>query len=152
MKSILSYEKGHLVVAAVRVHSHREQRSPTADDIAELTGLPPELVSVILRELEEREILRSIESPYDIRYEILDHVKLEDLPREEDSPKLQEEVDEFQERARSRQEEMDKMFGDPERAKKRKKRMSKLEEELKRFKKTGKKDRPPPHPFAEDDY
>jgi hypothetical protein len=148
MKPGLSYEKGHIVVAAIRVLEHRQERAPTAEEITELTGLPGELTGVILNGLEEMEVLRSIESPYDMRYEIVDHLRLEELPREEDSPKLRDEVDSFHERARSRQEEMDKMFGDPDREKKRKKKLSKLEEELKRFKKSGR----PPHPFAEDDY
>ncbi|MBU1701814.1 MAG: hypothetical protein KJ927_00950 [Candidatus Eisenbacteria bacterium] len=148
MKTILSYEKGHLIMAAVRILSHKNQKAPTAGDLVELTDIPVELVTMLLHELSEREILQPIESPFDVRYEIGDYLKLEELQKEDESPKLREEVDKFQEKFRERQEAMEQLFGDPEREKTRQKKLSKLEEELRNFKKEGRA----PHPFAEDDY
>jgi hypothetical protein len=148
MKTILSYEKGHLVTAGVRLLSHKNEKSPTAAELVELTGIPEELVAMLLHEMSERGILLPIESPFDIRYEIGDYLKLEELQREDESPRLKDEVDKFHEKVRDRQEAMEQMFGDPEREKKRQKKLSKLEEELKHFKKDGRA----PHPFADDEY
>jgi hypothetical protein len=151
MAQVLSYEKGHLVVAAVRILGHRQHREPTAGEIASLCDLSEELVHVLLRQMVDRGILRPVESPYDTRYELGDHLLLEELPKEADSPKLQEEVARFQEKVRDRQEAMDRLFGDADRIRKKKERLSRLEEELRRFKKGGRGGRPP-HPFADEDY
>jgi len=146
MKSILSYEKGHIIVAAIRILSYRENRFPVAAEVSDMTGIPGELAGMLLHELENIGIIRSIPSAFDARFELVDPAPLEDLPREEEGPKLREEVDEFHQKAKHRQEEMERMFADPEREQKRRSKMSKLEDELKRFKKEGR----PPHPFAED--
>ena len=50
------YELGHLIVAAIRVISHRESRPPTLKELGDLLGFSPEFTGQLIRGLEEKNI------------------------------------------------------------------------------------------------
>ena len=93
-----AYEDGHLVVGAVRVLTHRAAKPPTPEDVAHLLGIAPDFARNLVRALGEEGILRVVENPFEIRVEIGDYLKLEDLPRESDAPSIQNELDDFMKR------------------------------------------------------
>jgi hypothetical protein len=137
-----SYEDGHLIVASVRVLSHNASKPPTPEAIAELLGLPVEFVRNLVVALGEEGILRVVENPFEIRAEIGDYVKLEDLPRASTTPSIKDELDDFVERKKKVVEETEKSLSLDEMNKKKKKKMSKFEEEMKKMKGKG------PSPFS----
>jgi len=85
-------------------------------------------------------ILRVVENPFEIRAEIADYARLEDLPRTVDTPSIKDELDEFVKRKREAVEETQRMLRLGEIEKRKKEKLSKLEDEMKKMK--GK--RPPP--------
>jgi hypothetical protein len=129
-----SYEDGHLVVAAVRVLSDKAAKPPTPEDVAELLGIPPDFARNLVVALGHEGILRVVENPFEIRAEIGDYLKIEDLPRASDAPSIQDELDEFVKRKKKAVEETDKMFSLDEMSKKKKEQMARLAEEMKKMK------------------
>jgi hypothetical protein len=129
-----SYEDGHLIVAAVRLLSHRAAKPPTPEDIAELLGLAPDFARNLVIALGDEGVLRVVENPFEIRAEVGDHLKLEDLPKASEVPSIQSELDEFVKRKKKVVEETEKMLSMDEIEKKKKEKMSKLEEEMKKMK------------------
>jgi hypothetical protein len=141
MEFIPSRAQGHLIVASIRVLSHVLNRPPTAAEIAEQLRLSRELVLHILRGLMRQEIVREIQNPFDVRFDIEDHTLLERLPVEAKGPDMGREIDDFHKKAVKKQAAIERMMreNDPE-AKSRKKAAA-IEEEFKRFR-DGKKRSP----------
>jgi hypothetical protein len=135
-----SYEDGHLVTAATRVLIHKVGKPPTPEQIADLLGQPPDFVRALVVSLGDEGILKLVENPFEIRVEIGDYARIEDLPREADGPTISDELDSFIQKKRGEYEATERMLSMDEIQKKQKKKMSKLEEEMKKMKRP---DRPP---------
>jgi hypothetical protein len=133
MEFIPSRAQGHLLVAAVRVLSHQRKRPPTSEEIAELLGLSREITLHILRGLEARRIVRAIETPFEVRFDIEDHKEVEALPVDASGPDLGREIEDFHKKSEDRQKQIEKMMrdADPERATREK--AARIEEEFRRF-------------------
>jgi hypothetical protein len=131
------YEDGHLIVAAVRVLSHKADKPPTPEGIADLLGLAPDFVRNLVVVLGEEGILKVVENPFEIRVEVKNHAKLEDLPRESQGPSIQDELDEFVKRKRKEVEDTGKMFAIDEMEKKKKEKLARLDNEMKKMKGKG---------------
>jgi hypothetical protein len=136
-----SYEDGHLVVAAVRVLTHRAEKPPTPEQIADLLGLAADFARALVVTLGDEGILKVIENPFEIRVEIGDHTRLEDLPREADGPTMTDELDTFIQKKQEEYEATEKMLSMDEIEKKRRDKMSKMEKEMRKMKDRG------PSPF-----
>ena len=131
------YEDGHLIVAAVRVLSHNADKPPTPEGLAELLGLAPDFVRNLVVALGDQGILKVVENPFEIRTEVKNHIKLEELPKEAQGPSIQDELDEFVKKKKKEVEDTKKMFTMDEIEKKKQEKMSKLDEEMKKMKGKG---------------
>ncbi len=131
------YEDGHLIVAAVRVLSHKADKPPTPEDVAELLGLAPDFVRNLIIGLGDEGILKVVENPFEIRTEVKNHIKLEELPKEAQGPSIQDELDEFVKKKKKEVEDTEKMFTMDEIEKQKQEKISKLDEEMKRMKGKG---------------
>lgn len=129
-----TYQESHLVVAAIRILEHTTGKSPSADEIADLTALGREKVHILVHELAKREILRVLQTPFDVRVDVIDPKPLEDLPREDTGPAVAEELADFTERSREKNREMERMLRGGEAERRRRERVAKLEENFKNFK------------------
>jgi len=143
MPSNPTYEESHLLVAAARVLTHKEGRAPTIEQVSALIEESPEVARVHLRWLAEKGIVRLVQNPFETRVELANHVALEDLPREKSAPQMEEEVDEFRQKFRSRQEKIGQLFSTEDIARRDAEKKKKLEEQLKKFKPRG------PSPFKD---
>lgn len=132
-----SYEDGHLVVAAVRVLSHQTDKPPTAESIADLLGLAPDFARNLVVALGEEGVLKVVETPFEIRVEVKDHAKLEDLPKQSQGPSIQDELEAFTKRKQKEVEDTRKMFTIEEMEKKKREKLSKLDQEMKKMKGKG---------------
>jgi hypothetical protein len=136
-----SQPKAHLAVAAIRIAQHRGGRPPRPDEIASLLGWGDAETLVVLRQLVDFGVLRLHETPFEARFEVVDHLKLEELPAQENEGELQEEVESFHRKTETRRKELDQMFSSGELERRKKKEMEELERQFSEFKK--KKPRPP---------
>jgi hypothetical protein len=134
MELLPAYEDAHLAVAAVRILSHRDGRSPTPEEVAGLLGFSTEKVYVLVHELRKLGILRALESPFDLRLDVGDPAPLETLPRGADGPSIEGELTEFQAREKEKQEKMERMLRGGEGDRRRQERVARLEKEFMKFK------------------
>jgi len=129
-----SYKEGHLVVAAIRVLSNQQDgRPPTVEEISQTLKLSREWAGVLVSALERAGVVRALTGPFETRVEIRDHMKLEELPREESTTGVDEELKEFSARKKKEEEKLKKLFGDGA-IKKQKEKMDKLADDLKGWK------------------
>ena len=128
-----SYEDTHLIVAAIRVLSNNAAKPPTPEDVAELLDKPPDLIRSMIIVLGAEGILRVVENPFEIRAEVGDYLKIEDLPRASEVPSIKSELDEFVMRKKKAQDETGKSLSLDEIEKKNREKMARLEDEMKRM-------------------
>ncbi len=79
-------------------------------------------------------ILRVVENPFEIRVEVADYKKLEDLPRDASGPTMRDELETFIQTKQDEYEATEKMLNPDEIEKKRKDKMSEMEDEMKKMK------------------
>jgi len=90
------YESAHLFVAAVRLLSHQEQSPPDLEQVCDLLRLSKERGGFICRRLEEIGALEAVPGAYGERLFVREHLKIEDIPKEDAPDRLQNELSKFQ--------------------------------------------------------
>jgi len=90
------YESAHLFVAAVRLLAHKDQSPPDIDQVCELLNLSQERGGFICRRLEDIGAVEVVKGAYGLRLFVRDHLKIEEIPKEEAHDKLQDELSKFQ--------------------------------------------------------
>jgi DNA-binding Lrp family transcriptional regulator len=96
-KSENLYSSAHLVVSAIRIFEHQNNTPATVEDISRILKFSVERSHYLVRKLKELGIIDEIEGSYGIRLFIRDHLKIEDIPREDDGGKLEAELKKFKE-------------------------------------------------------
>ena len=130
MKAETLYKNAHLFIAAVRVLEHRKSAPPSIEDVCEMLSISVEQGSYICRKLKEYQAIEMVESAYGPRLFIKDHLKLEEIPAEEQEDRLGKALKEFQ---TSRQQHSSKIAAIQESQKEKKKNLfADLEKQLKK--------------------
>jgi DNA-binding Lrp family transcriptional regulator len=96
-KSQNLYSSAHLFVSAIRVFEHQNNTPATLEDISRLLKISIERSHYLGRKLKEMGIIDEVEGSYGIRLFISNHLKIEDIPREDDGGKLEAELKKFKE-------------------------------------------------------
>jgi DNA-binding IscR family transcriptional regulator len=91
------YTTAHLFVSAIRVWEYQNDTAPALEEISDMLTMSIEHTNYICRKLKEMGIVDSVEGSFGNRLFIRDHLKIEDIPREDDESKLEEELKKFQE-------------------------------------------------------
>jgi len=91
------YMMAHLFVSAIRVLEYQNNTPPTLADISQILTMSLERSNYICRKLKEMGIVDSVEGSFGNRLFIRDHLKIEEIPRQEDESKIEEELKKFQE-------------------------------------------------------
>jgi DNA-binding Lrp family transcriptional regulator len=86
------YGQAHLFVAAIRILDHSKGRSPSLKEIADTLNLSQEETARISRRLDDAGIIRTAISGAEERFYIMDHLLIENIPREVKAPAMMEEV------------------------------------------------------------
>lgn len=140
----LNRGEAHLLLAGIRVASHREGRPPTPEELADLLGLPASAVRLQLSFLEERGAVALVRSAFETHCEIRDHFQVEELP-EESGPEISEDLKDFDRRKKEEAEKMAHLFDSGEHQDRQREKMDKMGDELKAFRK-----KKPTNPFGDD--
>jgi hypothetical protein len=101
MKTNNLYSNAHLFVAAIRVWEHRKSVPPSIDDVCRFISFSLERGNFICKQLKEMEIIEAVEGPYGVRLSVKNHIKIEDIPKEEKESALEEELAKFKETQKS---------------------------------------------------
>jgi uncharacterized protein YlxW (UPF0749 family) len=91
------YTAAHLFVSAIRVCEYQNDTPPALEQISHMLAMSIERTNYICRKLQEMGIVDSVAGSFGNRLFIRDHLKIEEIPREDDESKMEEELKKFQE-------------------------------------------------------
>jgi DNA-binding Lrp family transcriptional regulator len=91
------YTTAHLFVSAIRVWEYQNDTPPALEEISQMLAMSIERSNYICRKLEEMGIVDNVEGSFGNRLFIRDHLKIEEIPREDDENKLEQELKKFKE-------------------------------------------------------
>lgn len=140
----LNRGEAHLLLAGIRVLSHREGRPPTPEELAELLEQSASAVRLQLTFLEDRGAVALVKSAFETHCEIRDHLQVEQLP-EESGPEISEDLKDFDRRKKAEAEKMAHLFDSGEHEDEQRRKMDKMGDELDAFRK-----KKPTNPFGDD--
>lgn len=100
------YNIAHLVVAAIRLHAHRQAGPPTIGHICDVLCMSLEEGNRVCLKLNDMEIIEMLTTPGDTRLFVKDHLKIETIPDQMESTSMQSALEEFK---KSRSEQLDKI-------------------------------------------
>lgn len=103
------YEQGHLFVAALRVFLHKNRRPPSVQDISQMLDISTEMGHYLCNRLARLEVLEVVEGAFEERIYLKDHLRLEELPKEEKVSNFEEEVQRLKEEREKRRLEIEKL-------------------------------------------
>lgn len=104
------YQKGHILLAAIRVLEFQNEYPPSVDDLAGfLQGVSREDLEYVIRKLRDEGVISAALSAGASRVFIEDHLKLEKLLTKEDAPSMQDEVARFKAQQSQQSDKIKKM-------------------------------------------
>ena len=90
------YDLAHLTIAAVRITEHRNTAAPGIKDICDMLSISVEEGNRICRKLAGMGVIEIIEGAFGERLYITDHLKIEDILKQDKPESLQAAVEKFQ--------------------------------------------------------
>lgn len=96
-KSKNLYTTAHLFVSAIRLWEYQNDTPPALEEVSHMLAMSIEHANYICRKLKDMGIVDSVEGSFGNRLFIRDHLKIEEIPREDDESKLEEELKKFKE-------------------------------------------------------
>jgi hypothetical protein len=90
------YSNAHLVVAAIRLLEHQNHTPPSINEICRSLSFSLEQGNFICNRLHEMGIIERVDGIYGTRLFIRNHLKLEEIPKDEKAATLEEDLKKFQ--------------------------------------------------------
>ena len=89
------YTNAHLVVAAIRIFTHKNSKNPSLNEVCNTLSFSLEQGNLICKKLKELGIIDVIEGAFENHLFIKDHLKIEEIPRDKKENKLEEALKKF---------------------------------------------------------
>jgi len=89
------YSNAHLVVAAIRIFTHKNSKHPSLDEICKTLSFSLEQGNLICKKLNELGIIDVVEGAFENHLFIKDHLKIEEIPRDKKEDRLEEALKKF---------------------------------------------------------
>ena len=140
----ITRQEAHLLLAAIRVLAHLNQRPPTPLEISNLLDVSESTVRLQLSILQELGAAMLVDSAYETHAEIKDHTLVESLS-EKEGPAISEDLAEFDRHKEEEAEKMAHLFDSGDHEKRRQKKIEDMDSELKDFRRSK-----PTNPFGDD--
>ncbi len=90
------YSNAHLVVAAIRIFTHKNSRHPSVDEICRTLSFSLEQGNLICNKLRDMGIIDVVEGAFENHLFIKNHLKIEDISRDKKEDKFEEALKKFQ--------------------------------------------------------
>jgi len=90
------YSNAHLVVAAIRIHTHQNSTPPSMDQVCRIISFSLEQGNFICKKLKELGIVDVVEGGFGTRLFIKNHLKIEEIPKGKKEDNLEESLKAFQ--------------------------------------------------------
>jgi len=82
------YSNAHLVVAAIRIFTHKNSKHPSLNEICTTLSFSLEQGNLICKKLKDLGIIDVVEGAFENHLFIKDHLKIEEIPRDKKEDKL----------------------------------------------------------------
>ena len=124
------YADAHLVVAAIRVLEHTEKKPPSVADVCQTLAISLEQGNLLCNKLHDTGAIELAEGAFGTRLFVRDHLKLEEIPKDQEESNIGEEIEKFKSSKKDMEEKIESIKA--EQAEKQKKLFSDIEEKLKK--------------------
>lgn len=95
MKHRSLYSDAHLFVAAIRILENQLLRAPNIDELCRMLSVSIEKGNLIARKLLELNIVKKMSGGYETRFLIENHLKIEEIPKDETEDEISKEIKKF---------------------------------------------------------
>jgi DNA-binding Lrp family transcriptional regulator len=112
------YYIAHLVTASARLLDHKKGTPPTVKEVADDLRFSPEQVQDMVNRLARMGVLRIVQSASTDRIFVGDPALLEELPREKQTPGMEQELEKFAAKRRAEMERIQSIAGSEKERKK----------------------------------
>lgn len=140
----MNRREAHLLLAAIRVLDHRNQRPPTPAEIAELLEFSESQVRLQMAILHDMGAAALVDSAYETHAEIRNHLLVDNL-EDGEGPAISEDLAAFDRMKEEEAEKMAHLFDSGEHEQKRKKKLDDMDAQLKDYRR-----QKPVNPFGDD--
>jgi len=140
----LSRKDALLLLAGVRVLTHKLERPPTPEQVADLLDLPESAVRLQLTQLADLGAVALVTCAFETHAEVRDHLAVEQLP-EVAGPAIAEDLEAFDRRKREERDRMANLFDSGEHDQHQQDKLRRMDDDLQAFRR--KKN---PNPFGDD--
>ena len=89
------YSNAHLVVAAIRIFTHKDSKHPSINEICKTLSFSLEQGNLICNKLRNLGIIDVVEGAFESHLFIKDHLKIEEISRDKKEDKLEEALKKF---------------------------------------------------------
>ena len=89
------YSNAHLVVAAIRIFTHKNSKNPSLNEVCKTLSFSLEQGNLICKKLKDFGIIDVVEGAFENQLFIKDHLKIEEIPRDKKEDRLEEALKKF---------------------------------------------------------
>ena len=89
------YSNAHLLVAAIRIFTHKNSKHPSLNEICKTLSFSLEQGNLICNKLISLEIIDVVEGAFENHLFIKDHLKIEEIPRDKKEDKFEDALKKF---------------------------------------------------------
>jgi len=95
MQRLDLYYNAHLVVAAIRIYTHKNSKHPSMNEICDTLSFSLEQGNLICKKLKDLGVIDVVEGAFENHLFIKDHLKIEEIPRDKKEDKLEDALKKF---------------------------------------------------------
>ena len=89
------YSNAHLVVAAIRIFTHKNSKHPSMNEICKTLSFSLEQGNLICKKLKDLGIIDVVEGAFENHLFIKNHLKIEEIPRDKKEDRLEDALKKF---------------------------------------------------------
>ena len=89
------YSNAHLVIAAIRIFTHKNSKHPSMNEICKTLSFSLEQGNLICKKLKDLGIIDVVEGAFENHLFIKDHLKIEEIPRDKKEDKFEDALKKF---------------------------------------------------------
>lgn len=89
------YSNAHLVIAAIRIFTHKNSKHPSINEICKTLSFSLEQGNLICKKLKDLGIIDVVEGAFENHLFIKDHLKIEEIPRDKKEDRFEDALKKF---------------------------------------------------------
>jgi len=124
------YSNAHLVVAAIRIFTHKNSKHPSLNEICKTLSFSLEQGNLICKKLKDLGIIDVVEGAFENQLFIKDHLEIEEIPRDKKEDRFEEALQKFKDSKKDFRKKIESFQA--KQAEKQKALFAELEEKLKK--------------------